>query len=104
MSDAITLAAAAERGIRSYSQNSERSSAFVLLDWLCATIVLPLQGAWVVASLPAKVGSIALEAAEGFVGRNVRREMGTAGRGSGGAERKGGGAGRAQGKGMKKAM
>lgn len=102
MSDAITLAAAAERS--SHSKTSRRGSAFVLLDWICATVVLPVQTAWTVASLPAKMASTALGAAEGYVGRKVRREMRTATRVSGGVERKSGGPVRAQGKGMKKVM
>lgn len=102
MSDAITLAAAAERS--SYSKTSRRGSAFVLLDWICAAVVLPVQTVWTIASLPAKVASTALGAAEGYVGRKVRREMRTATRGSGGVERKNGGPVRAQGKGMKKSM
>lgn len=102
MSDAITLAAAAERS--SSSKASRRGSAFVLLDWICAAVVLPVQTVWTVASLPAKVASTALGAVEGYVGRKVRREMRTATRGSGGAERKSGGPVRAQGKGMKKSM
>ena len=102
MSDAITLAAAAERS--SYSKSPRRGSAFVLLDWICASVVLPLQAVWTVVSLPAKVTSTALGAAEGFVGRKVRREMRTATRGSGGVERKSGGPARAQGKGSKKTM
>lgn len=73
MSDAITLAAAAERS--SYSKTSRRGSAFVLLDWICAAVVLPVQAAWTVASLPAKVASTALGVAEGYVGRKVRREL-----------------------------
>lgn len=102
MSDAITLAAAAERS--SYSKTSRHGSAFILLDWICAAVVVPVQAAWKVASLPAKVASTALGAAEGYVGRKVRREMRTATRGSGGSERKSGGPVRTQGKGMKKAM
>lgn len=102
MSDAITLAAAAERS--SYSTTSRRGSAFVLLDWICAAVVLPVQAAWTVASLPAKVASTTLDAVEGYVGRKVRREMRTATRGSGGVERKSGGPVRALGKGTKKVM
>lgn len=102
MSDAITLAAAAER--TSYLKTSRRGSAFVLLDWICAAVVLPVQAAWTLGSLPAKAATTALGAAEGYVGRKVRREMRTATRGSGGYERKTGGPIRVQGKGMKKAM
>lgn len=103
MSDAITLAAAAERSSSTYSK-VRQGSAFILLDWLCSAVVLPLQAAWVVVSLPARLTSSALEVAEGFFARNVKREVKAAGRGSGQSERKAGGSGRSLGKGAKKAM
>ena len=104
MSDAITLAAAAERSSSSYSKTSQRGSAFVLLDWLCAIIVVPVQAAWTLVSLPAKVTSASLGAAEGYVRQRIRRELKTAGRGPGGGDRKGVGVARVPVKGAKKAM
>lgn len=103
MSDAITLAAAAERSSSTYSKASQ-GSAFILLDWVCSTVVLPIQAVWVAVSLPARLAFSALEVAKGFFVRNVKREMKTAGRGSGQLERKAGGSGRSLGKGAKKAM
>lgn len=104
MSDAITLAAAAERSSSNYSKNSRRGSAYVLLDWLCAIIVLPVQAAWAILSLPGRVASTSFSVAEGYVSRKIRREMRTAGRGPGGGDRKGAGAARVPLKGAKKAM
>lgn len=104
MSDAITLAAAAERSSSSYSKTSRRGSAFVLLDWLCATIVLPMQATWAIVTLPAKLTSTGLGAAEEYVRRKIKREMKTAVRGPGVGDRRGGGVARVQGKGAKKAM
>ncbi|KAL8711785.1 MAG: hypothetical protein Q9225_007067 [Loekoesia sp. 1 TL-2023] len=79
MSDAITLAAAAER---SSNQSSSRrgSSAFILLDWISAAMFLPLQAAWAVISFPAKFASMLVGTIESYVGNTVRREMKTAGR------------------------
>lgn len=79
MSDAITLAAAAER---SSNQSSSRrgSSAFIPLDWISTAILLPLQAAWAVVSLPAKFASMLVGTIESYVGNTVRREMKTAGR------------------------
>lgn len=103
MSDAITLAAAAERSSSTYSK-PRQGSAFILLDWVCSIIVLPVQAAWVAVSLPARLVSSTLQVAEGFFARNVKREVKTSGRGSGQSERKVGGSGRSLGKGAKKAM
>lgn len=103
MSDAITLAAAAERSSSTYSK-ARQGSAFILLDWICSTVVLPVQAAWVAVSLPARLASSVLEVVEGFFLRNVRRDVKTMGRGSGQSERKAGGSGRTLGKGAKKPM
>ena len=102
MSDAITLAAAAERS--SSAQSAKRgSSALTLLDWICATVVLPVQAAWALLSLPARAATTLLGSMEGYVGKKVRREMKTAGKVGGGQERKGTTTSRAQGVRTKKA-
>lgn len=103
MSDAITLAAAAERSSSTYSK-VRQGSAFILLDWICSIVVLPVQAAWVAVSLPARLASSVLEVVEGFFVRNVKRDVKTMGRGSGQSERKAGGSSRTLGKGAKKAM
>ena len=100
MSDAITLAAAAER---SNLKSSRRGSSFVVLDWACAVVVLPMQAAWAIASLPAKAASKSLGAVEEYVARKIKREMRTVGRVNGISERKSGSV-RAPGKGAKKPM
>lgn len=79
MADAITLAAAAERG----NSSSRRGSAAVLLDWACAAIVVPVQAGWTMAVLPAKLAGKVMMWAEGFVVGKVKREMRTAGKGGG---------------------
>ncbi|MCJ1434069.1 hypothetical protein MMC27_003435 [Xylographa pallens] len=76
MADAITLAAAAERS----TSQKKQGSAGILLDWMCAAVVLPAQTAWNVMSLPAKVAARTLEILEGYLGRKVRVELRTAGR------------------------
>ncbi|KAL8697453.1 MAG: hypothetical protein Q9224_002302 [Gallowayella concinna] len=79
MSDAITLAAAAERG--SAQQKGRRgSSAFILFDWVSLAVLLPLQAGWAIVSFPAKLLSICMGMLESYVGNKVRREMKTAGR------------------------
>lgn len=102
MSDAITLAAAAERSSSTYLKARQRS-AFILLDWICSIVVLPVQAAWVAVSLPARLASSVLEVVEGYFVRNVKRDGKTVGRGSGQPERKAGGSSRTLGKGAKKA-
>ncbi|KAL8700688.1 MAG: hypothetical protein Q9201_005317 [Fulgogasparrea decipioides] len=88
MSDAITLAAAAERS--SAQQKSRRgSSTLVLIDWASTAVLLPLRAVWAVLSLPGKVFGFVLGTMEEYVGNKVRREMKTAGRTSGGHGRKG---------------
>lgn len=103
MSDAITLAAAAERSSSTYSK-ARQGSVFILLDWICSIVVLPVQAAWVAMSLPAGLASSVLELVEGSFVRNVKRDVKTMGRGSGQSERKAGGSSRTLGKGAKKAM
>lgn len=103
MSDAITLAAAAERSSSTYSK-ARQGSTLILFDWICSIVVLPVQAAWVAVSLPARLASSVLEVVEGFFVRNVKRDVKTVGRGSGQSERKTGGSSRTLGKGAKKAM
>lgn len=104
MSDAITLAAAAERSSSTYSKAHE-GSAYILLDWICSIIVLPVQAVWVAMSLPVRLASSVLVAVKGFFVRSVKKDVKTTmGRGSGQSERKAGGNNRTLGKGAKKAM
>ncbi|MCJ1351117.1 MAG: hypothetical protein MMC33_001099 [Icmadophila ericetorum] len=76
MADAITLAAAAERG----NAASRRGSASVLLDWLCALIVVPIKSAYSAITLPLRAAAMVLRWFEGWVGRQMRVEMRTVGR------------------------
>ena len=109
LGDAITLAAAAERSSQSSHQRRGNGVGLVfdLFDDVAAVVSLPMQICWTVLTLPWKVvaslvGSVAA-GAEGWVGKNVRREMRTAGvvekRGGGGSEKR-----RVQGRAAKKAM
>ncbi|KAL8896285.1 MAG: hypothetical protein Q9207_007779 [Kuettlingeria erythrocarpa] len=82
MSDAITLAAAAERS--SSKSSSRGSSALVLFDWVSTALLLPLQAGWAIVSFPAKVAGTLMNLVEDYVGKKVRREMKTAGRTSSG--------------------
>ena len=75
MADAITLAAAAERGIAA----SRRGSAAVLLDWTCATVVLPIQATWKVTTSLFSVVEGAMKVTEGWFGGKIKKEMRTAG-------------------------
>lgn len=95
MSDAITLAAAAERNI-SKSNLKRGSYVLVLLDWLSRGLLLPVQVVWAVVSLPASLACSMWGIMEGYVGNKIRREMKTAGRtgASGGHGRKGAAGGR----------
>lgn len=77
MSDAITLAAAAER---SSTQHKARRGSFMLFDWASTVILLPLQAGWAIITFPAKILSMFMGMAEDYVGNKVRREMKTAGR------------------------
>lgn len=87
MADAITLAAAAERS--SNQQRSRRgSSALVVYEWVSAGLLLPVRTAWAAISLPAVLVQAIMRRMEEYVGGNVRREMKTAGRASGGHSRR----------------
>ncbi|KAL8646399.1 MAG: hypothetical protein Q9210_006165 [Variospora velana] len=87
MSDAITLAAAAERS-SNMTSGRRGSSVLILFDWISTAALLPLQATWVIVSLPAKLVSNMIGILEDYVGNKVRREMKTAGRTSSGHGRK----------------
>lgn len=87
MSDAITLAAAAERS-SNMTSSRRGSSALVVFDWVSTAVFLPLQATWAIVSLPAKVAGTVMGMLEDYVGNKVRREMRTAGRTSSGHGRK----------------
>ncbi|KAA6412189.1 MAG: hypothetical protein FRX48_04341 [Lasallia pustulata] len=74
MSDAITLAAAAERS----NSSSRHGPAMALLNAMSMAVLLPFQTAWTVFSLPARFAGKAIEVAEGFVEGRVKRELRTA--------------------------
>ena len=85
LSDAITLAAAAERS--SQSSRQRRGSGVGLLvnlfDDVVAVLSLPIQMCWTILTLPWRVGASLVKSvsagADGWVGQKVRREMKTAG-------------------------
>lgn len=85
MADAITLAAAAER---SNAQKPKHSSALILLDWICAAIVLPVQTISMCINLPVQVVRTTVTAIEGYVSGRFRNQnqhrTTTSNRGSGG--------------------
>ena len=95
MNDAITLAAAAERN------RSKRGYASILLEWICAALVMPAQALYAMLSLPPRTALKVLGLLEGYVGKQVQVEMRTAGRSSAGYPR-GNAASRSQGRGNKK--
>ena len=82
MSDAITLAAAAERN----NQQLSRRGSFtgILLNSASAAVVLPVRAVWAVVSWPGRVVGAMVGYAEMYVGMKVRREMRPAGKGGGG--------------------
>ena len=62
--DAIALAAAAQRT----AEGSHRPrAALVLLDWICAVIVVPTRTAMSVAALPARIAGRCLERVDGLL-------------------------------------
>ena len=98
LSDAITLAAAAERSSQSSRQRRGNGVGLLmnLFDDVTAVLSLPIQMCWTILTLPWKVvaslvGSVSA-GADGWVGQKVRREMKTAGvvdkRGGSGSERR----------------
>lgn len=102
MTDAITLAAAAERTSQSSRQRSGPGIS-LLFDYVAKAAMLPIRLAWGIVTLPGRVIAGVVGQVEGYMGRKIRREMRTAGRGEGrgssGSERR-----RASARGQKKAM
>lgn len=102
MTDAITLAAAAERTSQSNRQRSG-SGISLLFDYVATVAMLPIRLAWGSVTLPGRVVAGMLGQVEGYMGRKIRRELRTAGRGDGrgssGSERR-----RTSARGQKKAM
>ena len=98
MNDAITLAAAAERGHAA----SRRSYASILLDWICAAVVMPAQAVYTLLSLPPRASLKVLGILEGYIGKKVRVEMRTAGRTTSAGHSRNNGGSRSQGRGNKK--
>ncbi|KAL8771567.1 MAG: hypothetical protein Q9209_003010 [Squamulea sp. 1 TL-2023] len=85
MSDAITLAAAAER---SSAQQKARRGSFVLFDWVSKAMWLPLQVGWAIVCFPTRLLGMCMSVLEDYIGNKVKREMKTAGRISSGYGRK----------------
>jgi hypothetical protein len=73
MKDAIALAAAAQRGV----QGQRQQYAAILLDWICACIVLPLQALWSLLTLPSKVASNVITYLISLLGMKVQKEKGS---------------------------
>lgn len=100
MTDAITLAAAAERTSQSNRQRSGPTIS-LLFDYVATVAMLPIRLVWGVVTLPGRVIVGVVGRVEAYMGRKIRREMRTAGRGEGrgssGSERR-----RAAGRGQKK--
>lgn len=102
LSDAITLAAAAERSSQS-SRQRNGSGVGLIVDWMAMMTLLPIQVGWSIISLPGRVFSGVVGQIEGYIGQKIKREMKTAGKsdnrsGSGSEKR------RVQGRGLKKVM
>lgn len=68
MADAITLAAAAERS-NARQRPKHGSFTLILLDWLCAAVVLPLQLVQLCVNLPMKIFRSLIATVERYVGR-----------------------------------
>lgn len=102
MNDAITLAAAAERSSQSNKQR-RGSGVVMMVDWAASLMLLPMQVLWAIISFPGKVLAGIVTYVEEVIGRKVRRELKTAGRGDGknnsGSERR-----KIAGRGQKKTM
>lgn len=102
MTDAITLAAAAERTSQSNRQRSGPTIT-LLFDYIAVAALLPIRLVWGLVKLPGRVVVGVVGRVEGYMGRKIRRELKTAGRGEGrgssGSERR-----RAGVRGQKKAI
>lgn len=66
MADAITLAAAAERG----HSISQRGSATILFNWICAVFVMPAKAIWTLVILPGRTFSAMIAATERVLTRD----------------------------------
>lgn len=73
--DAMALAAAAQR-----SATDRRSFAFILLDWVCAILVLPAQTLFSLASLPARIATLCLLNLKMLLGMKQRRSKASKGK------------------------
>jgi len=102
MSDAITLAAAAERSSQSNKQR-RGSGVYMVVDWIAAAMLLPMQIFLAIMAIPGKAIGAVLAEVEIFAGGVMRRQMSTEskeGRGSGSSSEKR----RPSGRGQKKAL
>ncbi len=102
MSDAITLAAAAERSSQSNKQR-RGSGVYMVVDWIAAAMLLPMQIFLAIMAIPGKAIGAVLAEVERFAGGVMRRQMSTEskeGRGSGSSSEKR----RPSGRGQKKAL
>jgi hypothetical protein len=70
LKDVVVLAAAAQRNAEKQPQNF----MLILLNWMCAVVVLPTQYAWFLLQLPLR----AVQKAMDFVQRTLRLKQGTA--------------------------
>ncbi|KAL8825351.1 MAG: hypothetical protein Q9170_007826 [Blastenia crenularia] len=86
MSDAITLAAAAERSSQARSRRG--SSAGIVADWVSTAITFPLKLTWAIVLFPAKIATVSVGMLEDYLGNKVQRELRTAGRTSSGHGKK----------------
>ena len=68
LADALTLAAAAERSSQAVKQR--RGSGMIMVDWASKAVLLPMQMAWAVISLPGRALTSTLQYLEAIVGIN----------------------------------
>ena len=67
--DAISLAASAQRN----AQNQPQNYAMTLMNWACAAVVLPVESAHYVSTLPARLAAWGLATTKTLLGLNKRR-------------------------------
>lgn len=67
LADALTLAAAAERSSQAVKQR-RGSGMIIMVDWASKAVLLPMQMAWAVISLPGRVLTSTLQYLEAIVG------------------------------------
>ena len=84
LTDAITLAAAAERNVSNFSR---KSYAAMLFEWVSAALLLPWQAAYSLAILPLRFTGSALGVVDGVARGKIRKEMRTATGRTSGSER-----------------